>query len=97
MCVCVCGSIHVLYKRRYRWQEVPEVPAVYRALLKVSKVGGSGGGCGGVPEVRAKPVALATACKIASSALLVTVGFFSRCCFLSLAQHGEAHLAPQRL
>lgn len=56
-----------------------------------------GGGCGGVPEVRTRTVALATACKIASSALLVTMGFFSFCCSLSLAQHGEAHLAPQRL
>lgn len=36
-----------------------------------------GGRCGGVPEVRVRAVALATACKIASSLLLVTVGFFS--------------------
>lgn len=42
-----------------------------------------GGGCGGVPEVRTRTVALATACKIASSALLVTMGFFSFCCSLS--------------
>lgn len=33
-----------MFKRRCRWQEVPEVPAVYRALLKVSKVGGIIGG-----------------------------------------------------
>lgn len=45
---------------------------------------------------------MATACKIASSALLVTVGFFSLSvsAFLSLprslARRGEAHLAPQR-
>lgn len=77
MCVClrVVGVCLYVFKRRCRWQEVPEVPAVYHALLKV-------GGSGGVPEVRAGTVALATACKIASSALPVTVGFCSRGCSL---------------
>jgi len=58
-----------MLKRRCRWQEVPEVPAVYCALLKVAGSsggcgGGGGCGCGGVPEVSARPVALATAYKI---------------------------------
>lgn len=50
--------------------------------------GGGGGwvvggiGCGGAPEVRARPVALATALKNASSALAVMVGLCSDCWFL---------------
>lgn len=36
MCVHVCVY---MFKRRCRWQEVPEVPAVYRAQLKVLKLG----------------------------------------------------------
>lgn len=39
MWVCLYVS-----KRRCRWQEVPEVPAVYHAQLKVLKVGGIGDG-----------------------------------------------------
>lgn len=98
MCACARVSLY-MFKRRCRWQEVPEVPAVYRAPLKVSKVGQSGGGGGGwrgVPEVRVRAVASATAYQIASSPLLVTVGFFSFCRFL-FAQPTETHLATHRL
>lgn len=88
-----------MFKRRCRWQEVPEVPAVYRALLKVSKVGGiiGGGRWRGGSWGQSQGCYLGNNCKIASSPLLVMVGFFSLCCFLFFAQPCEAHLAIQRL
>lgn len=88
-----------MFKRRCRWQEVPEVPAVYRALLKVSKVGGiiGGGRWRGGSWGQSQGCYLGNNCKIASSPLLVMVGFFSLCCFLFFAQPCEAHLAKQRL
>lgn len=69
--VCTCLQRGVGGRKSQRCQLFNRVP------LKVSKVGASGGGCGGVPEVRARPVALATTCKIASSELVGTVGFVS--------------------
>lgn len=88
-----------MFKRRCRWQEVPEVPAVYRALLKVSKVGGiiGGGRWRGESWGQSQGCYLGNNCKIASSPLLVMVGFFSLCCFLFFAQPCEAHLAVQTL
>ena len=39
VCVRVCVSVYpYMFESRCRWQEFPEVPAVYHALLEISKV-----------------------------------------------------------
>lgn len=70
-CVCVCVLVHPCIKGGIGGRKSQKCQ-----LFTVVNVGGLAGGCGGVPEVRAGPVALATLRKIASSALLVTLGFF---------------------
>lgn len=93
MCVSTCLKGGVGGRKSQRCQLFTMHCSRFRRLEGLLVVVDEGGGSWG----QSQGCYLGNNCKIASSPLLVMVGFFSLCCFLFFAQPCEAHLAIQRL
>lgn len=93
MCVSTCLKGGVGGRKSQRCQLFTVHCSRFRRLEGLLVVVDEGGGSWG----QSQGCYLGNNCKIASSPLLVMVGFFSLCCFLFFAQPCEAHLAIQRL
>lgn len=93
MCVSTCLKGGVGGRKSQRCQLFTVHCSRFRRLEGLLVVVDEGGESWG----QSQGCYLGNNCKIASSPLLVMVGFFSLCCFLFFAQPCEAHLAVQTL